>query len=260
VTSGLSTLDGFLSADLLEAEGSDRQYSEPLIRLPGLGIRMRRRAPAGDATWLRELAGGRPVLLCLQNLIKLQPGFDGVLARIVRETGAMLVLFELSAGQSQRFGRRLQRAFIDAGVDFDANVRVVRALTYPDFLAGIAAATLVLDTPGFSGGATSLDAITVGAPIVAFAGASARARQTSAMLKVVGAPELIARDDDDYVRIAVAMCGDEARRADLRQRLRANSDALYENREGVRGLERFLLESTQSAAVKCTTRRSQEDG
>ena len=260
VTSGLSTLDGFLSAELLETEESERQYSEPLVRMPGLGIRMRRRAAPGDSTWRRELAGDRPVLLCLQNLIKLQPAFDTALARCVRETGAMLVLFEFSAGQSQRFGQRLQRAFTAAGVDFETSVRIVRALPYPDFLAGIAAATLVLDTPGFSGGATSLDAISVGTPVVTFAGASARARQTSAMLTLVGAPELIARDADDYVRIAVELCGDEARRAGLRQRLRANSDALYENREGVRALERFLVESVSSAAAKRTTRPGPEDG
>jgi len=259
VTSGLSTLDGFVSAELLESGELQRQYSERLVRLPGLGIRMRRRAPPGDAAWLRELAGDRPVLLCLQNLIKLQPAFDVVLARCVLESGAMLVLFEHSAGQSQRFARRLQRAFMVAGVDFDANVRVVRAVPYPDFLAGIAAATLVLDTPGFSGGATSLDAISVGTPIVAFAGESARARQTSAMLKLVGAPELIARDFDEYVRVVVELCGDEARRAGLRQRLRANSDSLYENSEGVRGLERFLLESIESAAQRDTTQQSHRD-
>jgi predicted O-linked N-acetylglucosamine transferase (SPINDLY family) len=235
---------------LLETEESERQYSEPLVRLPGLGIRMRRRAAPGDATWLRELAGDRPALLCLQNLIKLQPAFDAVLALCVRESGAMLVLFEFSAGQSRRFGQRLRRAFAAAGVDFDTSVRIVRALPYPDFLAGIAAATLVLDTPGFSGGATSLDAISMGTPIVTFAGASARARQTSAMLKLVGAPELIARDFDDYVRITVELFADKARRASLRERLRANSDALYENRDGVRGLERFLLESISPVDLK----------
>jgi predicted O-linked N-acetylglucosamine transferase (SPINDLY family) len=259
VTSGLSTLDGFLSAELLEDEGSERQYSESLVRLPGLGIRMRRRVPPGDAAWLRQLAGDRPVLLCLQNLIKLQPPFDAVLARCIRETGAMLVLFEFSAGQSEQFGRRLKRAFAAAGVDFEANVRIVRALPYPDFLAGIAAATLVLDSPGFSGGATSLDAISVGTPIITFAGASARARQTSAMLRLVGAPELIARDADDYVRMAVEFCGDEARRAGLRERLIGTSDALYENREGVRGLERFLLESIESAAPRGMTQQRHRD-
>ena len=247
VTSGLSTLDGFLSAELLEGEASERQYSEPLVRLPGLGIRMHRRAPPGDATWLRELAGDRLVLLCLQNLIKLQPAFDAVLARCVRGAGAILVLFEFSAGQSERFGRRLRRAFATAGVDFEANVRIIRALPYPDFLAGIAAATLVLDSPGFSGGATSLDAISMGTPIVAFAGESTRARQTSAMLKLAGAPELIARDNDAYVRIAVELAVDEARRADLGRQLRANADALFENLEGVRGLERFLIESISQA-------------
>ena len=57
------------------------------------------------------------------------------------------------------------------------------------------------------------------------------------------APELVARDIDDYVRIVVELTGDEARRADLRRRLRAGADSLFENRDGVRALERFLIES-----------------
>ena len=254
VTSGLSTLDGFLSAQLLERDDSQQQFTEPLMCLPGLGIRMRRRATQGDDGWLHQLVGKRPALLCLQNLIKLQPSFDPVLARIVRETGAMLVFFELSATQSTLFGQRLERAFIIAGVAFDEHVRFVRALAYPDFLAGIAVATLVLDSPGFSGGATSLDAISVGTPVVAFEGASTRARQTSAMLRVVEAQELIARDADDYVHLAVELCRNETRRMQLRERLKTNAERLFENKDAQKGFEQFLMESARLAAAGANSR------
>jgi len=212
VTSGLSTLDGFLGAELLEAADSAQQYSEKLVRLPGLATRFRRRAEPGDASWLHELAGGRPVLMCLQNLIKLQPAFDVLLARVVAATGALLILFEHSAGQSARFRRRFERAIRTAGLDFATHVRIVRARPYRDWLAGVAAADLVLDTPGFCGGVSSLDAISVGSPVVTFEGTSARGRQTAAMLKAVGVPEFIVRDDEGYVRLAATIMRD----ADLR--------------------------------------------
>jgi protein O-GlcNAc transferase len=241
VTSGLSTLDGFLGAELLEAADSQQQYSERLIRLPGLATRFRRRAEPGDASWLRELAGGRPVLMCLQNLIKLQPAFDELLARVVAGTGAMLVLFEHSAGQSVRFRERFARAVSKAQLDFAADVRIIHALPYRDWLAGVAAAALVLDTKGFSGGVSSLDAIGVGTPVVTFEGTSARGRQTAAMLKIVGVPELIVRDDDEYVRLATTIVHDTGLRARLRQRLLANASRLFDDVGAVESLQQFLL-------------------
>jgi protein O-GlcNAc transferase len=190
---------------------------------------------------LHDVTGGRPALLCLQNLIKLQPSFDAVLARIVQRTNATLVLFEHSAGQSMRFRRRFARAFAAVAVDIDTQLRIVRALPYAEWLGGVAAATLVLDTPGFSGGVSSLDAISVGTPVVAFAGDSARARQTAAMLKFVDVPDLIAADTEEYVRLAVALFADETRRAELRRRLLANASRLFDNRDAQVHLQEFLL-------------------
>jgi predicted O-linked N-acetylglucosamine transferase (SPINDLY family) len=69
------------------------------------------------------------------------------------------------------------------------------------------------------------------------------------MLTIVEAPELIARDDDDYVRIAVELCGDAPRRAQLRSRLLDNAKRLFESRDGQRGLQEFLIAETATAAA-----------
>ena len=100
---------------------------------------------------------------------------------------------------------------------------------YPEYLGGLASADFILDTPGFSGGATSLDALGLGIPVVAFEGRHARGRQTAAMMRMAGVGELVAENDAGYVEIAVRLAGDEALRRTLRERLREGSRAVFED-------------------------------
>ena len=58
------------------------------------------------------------------------------------------------------------------------------AQDYASYLAAIARASLVLDPPGFSGGATSLDALSVGTPILSWDGAMARGRQDASAMEM----------------------------------------------------------------------------
>ncbi|WP_257389592.1 hypothetical protein, partial [Tahibacter caeni] len=202
VGTGLATVDYYLSGDALEPADADMHYRERLVRLPGLGCVPRAPAtPAGTpASDLR--VAGQPLLLCLQNLIKLPPSFDAVLAAVLAASGAVLVLFDRSAGISRRFVARLSAALQARGLDPAACLRVEAARPYADYLALVQQADLVLDSPGFSGGGTSLDALGVGTPAVTFDGAFARGRQTAAMLRRLGLAELVAADDAAYVALA----------------------------------------------------------
>ena len=121
----------------------------------------------------------------------------------------------------------------------------------PDYLAVVQQADLVLDSPGFSGGGTSLDALGVATPALAFDGCFARGRQTAAMLRLLDLPQLIASDADDYVEKAVALLSDAPERERLRDHLRAHGERLFANPAVVPALEAFLLAATDMAATSC---------
>jgi len=247
VTTGLDTVDHFLSGEALEPEGADAHYREKLVRLPGLGARPRAPVPPGDGRWARALRReGRPLLLCAQNLMKIPPQFDATLARIAAATRARLVFFNRGAGVSRRFSQRLTRAFAAHGADAQGQVRIEPLRPYDEFLAGLAEADLVLDTPGFSGGATSLDALGVGAAVLCFEGERARARQTSAMLRRIGVEALIARDADEYASRATALLADAGERQALRKRIAAGAHALFDDPRPVEGFAAFLRGTTSS--------------
>jgi predicted O-linked N-acetylglucosamine transferase (SPINDLY family) len=68
-----------------------------------------------------------------------------------------------------------------------------------------------------------------------------RGRQSAAMLGLTGASELVARDADDYVRIASRLVDDAAWRASLRETIRENLDRLFDRREPVDAFAELLL-------------------
>ncbi len=240
VTSGLASVDYFLGGDAIEPRDAETHYRERLVRLPGLGAFCREPAAPGDGMWARALRTGQaPLLMCLQHPSKLAPEFDSVLARILAGSGARLVFFDRGAELTRRLRARLDSVLRPHGVAENA-VHFEPLREYPDFLAGIAEADLVLDTPGFSGGGTSLDALSMGAAVVAFEGTMARSRQTSAMLRIVGAPELIAGDGARYADLALSLLADRPRLAAVREGIRKRAPRLFGDRAALEGFAEFL--------------------
>jgi protein O-GlcNAc transferase len=250
VTSGLDSIDYFVSGELLELPGSEAQYRETLVRLPGLGAQPCAPDAPGDGRWAQALrSGNRPLLVCAQNLSKIPPGFDATLAEILSRSAASVIFFDRGAALTRRFLDRLRARGIDASA---VHVEAVRP--YADFLAGLAAADLILDTPGFSGGGTSLDALGLGSPVLAFEGNSTRSRQTSAMLRLIEVPELIAADGTDYAQRAIALLADGDGRAALRRRILERSHLLFDDPRPLAGFTAFLREAAGGGSVRHSAR------
>jgi protein O-GlcNAc transferase len=123
-------------------------------------------------------------------------------------------------------GRHLLERFAAAGVEPG---RVTLAPRQPRgrYFEWIHAADIALDPFPYNGGVTSCDTLWMGVPLVSLRGESYWARQGAALLGNVGHERLIARDADDYVRIAVDLARDlgalAAIRRGLRQRLAASA-------------------------------------
>jgi protein O-GlcNAc transferase len=247
VTSGLRNIDWFLSGDALEPADAQSHYRERLERLPGLGVVPTRPPAAASGDWLPR-ASGRPLLMCLQSLFKLTPDFDQAVARIAAATDARILFFAFPDHCVPRFRQRLTRAFDALGLDVDRHVELIGRHDYPAYLGGIAGADLVLDSIGFSGGATSLDALSAGTPVVTIEGEFMRGRQTAAMLRLLDVDELIADDTDAYVEIAISLCRDADRRTSLRERLLKHIDRLFEPVDVLPALAMFLQREASAAA------------
>ena len=240
VTSGAPRIDHFLSGAAFEPDDAERHYREKLVRLPGLGTRPQRPPLPGASDWLAAHVAKRPLVPCLQNVIKLAPFFDDALAEIAAETGCCVAFFARNPPLMRRFRARIEVRFRARGLDPDEHLAFLPAQSYADYLAGIASVPLVLDSPWFSGGSTSLDAFSVGTPVLAWEGPMARGRQTAAMLRMLDARELIAVDANDYVAKAAALLREPGRLRDLRGQVTARADVLFEDAAPLRAFAEFL--------------------
>lgn len=232
VSTGLTTIDTFLSCGEMEPIDAAAQYREPLRTLPGLGTSYAR--PARARALSREALGlpqAAKLYLVPHAAVKIAPAMDALLAGIVAgDPRARLVLFEdPSPALGARLRARLRRCFDAHGVDAGAHLHWLPRASPERFREVLAAGDVMLDTPGFSGGNTSLDALAQGLPLVALPGASMRSRQSAAMLALAGVPELAAADAAGYIGCALRVAGDRSHAQDLRARIDAGTPRLFDD-------------------------------
>jgi predicted O-linked N-acetylglucosamine transferase (SPINDLY family) len=245
ITTGLPTMDAFLSADAMEPADAQEQYVEKLVRLPGLGVcyePLDVRDVDIDLTAL-GLPKDKPLLLCPGMPFKYAPKDDAVWAAIAqRAPGAQLVFFEAGPPLSNSALReRLERAFAARGLDFTAHASFVKVLSRPQFFALMRRSTLFLDTIGFSGFNTVMQAVECALPVVSVEGEALRGRFGSGVLREMGLDDCVANDASGYVEIAARLANDAALRKDVKARMLAAQPRVFGTDAPVRAFESFLL-------------------
>ena len=251
LTTGLPTVDAYLSAELFEPPGAGEHYRERLIALPNLGCCYEPyRVEALDPDPAEPgIEPGAPLLLCPGAPFKYAPGHDDVYPAIARALGACrLVFFELNPrGAREALIARLKAAFARAGLDYERYVTFVPPLVRPAFYGLMKRADVLLDTIGFSGFNTTMQAVECGLPIVAWEGRFMRGRFASGIVKRMKLDDLVAKSEEEYIALAAKLAGDTAYREQIRAWIVAARDVLYEDKAPIRALEEFLMSEIRRA-------------
>src|SRR5205814_9654540 len=99
---------------------------------------------------------------------------------------------------------------------------------------------IFLDTVGFSGFNTAMQAVQCALPIVAWQGRFMRGRFASAILKRMQLDELVATSESSYIEIAVKLARDAQYRRRIAAHIETSREILYRDRAPVAALEEFL--------------------
>lgn len=244
MTTGLPAMDYVLSAEMFEAMDAQEEYTEALVRLPGIALSYEPPFPKGGTRARADfgLPEDRTVLLCCQSLMKYHPAHDELLARIsqaVPESYLVLIGHD-DAPAVKVLTARLQAAFAARDMAWEERGRFVPPVAPDRFADFLASGDVYLDTLGWSGGNTTLEAITCDLPVVTIAGPRMRGRVTAGMLALLDLRELVALGPEDYVAIAVRLARDPAYRASVVERVKARKATLFGRKDGLRALEGFL--------------------
>lgn len=250
LSSGLPSLDLFLSGELLEGEGAAEHYRETLVRLPGTGcctaaLNIAAEAVDDVAAELARRPG--PRFIVAQRAFKADPAHDELFARIAERTGACsLILLRDPAypWASAMLRQRLERAFHERGLDAARFLVELPWQSPGRFLGLLELCDVFLDCPAFSGYTTAWQAAHVGVPIVTLAGEFLRQRLAAGLLRRIGLPGTIAHSADEYVAFAADLAreaGDPAQRAARRVALRRAAPQADDDLAVVRAFEATLV-------------------
>ncbi len=248
VTSGIDTIDYYVSADAIEAAGSEKYYTEKLVRLPGYFMPRYRRPVLDGPRRSREQLGlpdGKHLYYCPQNLFKLHPDFDAPIRAILeRDPQAELMLPEfVRAGPVEQLRRRFD---LTLGA-LASRVRFIPRSEHRRFLQHFAAADVVLDPFHFGGCNSSCDALSLGIPVVTLPGSQLPGRFTLGLYKEMDLDCCIARSADEYVEIALRLGRDAEYRKSVSEQISARCARLFDRPDTALALGEELLRITETA-------------
>ena len=240
-TTGIPNMDYFISSTNYELDGAEADYSERLILIPDAGTLSYYHRPPPPSARGRDsfgLAATDRLYLCPQALYKIHPAMDELFRAILaKDAKAKIVLIDPRDEELRpALARRLSMS----------RVAFIDSLPYQDFLALIACCDVMLDTLHFNGQNTNLEAFALGIPVVTLPGRLQRERHTYGMYRAMGFLDLVAKNADNYVQLAVRVANEAVYRQQCSARIAESCGVLFENREFVRNCEsafRRMLEA-----------------
>ncbi len=255
VTSGLPTIDYFLSSDAMEPDNAQSYYSEQLIRLPKLAFSYPK-PTVPEVTKTRsdfQLREDAVVYLSCQSLSKYLPQYDYIFPEIAQKVPAAQFAFVASHKSTritEQFQQRIERAFAKYGLKMEDYCVIVPRQYTIGYLNLMLASDIFLDTFSYSGSLTTLDAIACDLPIVTCPGELMRGRQSYAFLNLLAVTETIAKTEAEYIEIAAKLGANPRWRDSLIQRMKQHHSYLYDDQTCIAALEDFYQRVVQERSIE----------
>ena len=244
-TTGLSTIDYYLSAEEMEPKEAQSCYTEKLVRLPHLGCYYDPNNTADEFMDMSEFGLNKeePLLICPGTPFKYVPQHDHVFVNIAQRLGKVKFIFftnKRSPLLSEKLKQRLTGIFNEAGLDISQYVLFIPQQPKPKFHSIMKQADVFLDSIGFSGFNTAIQAVECNLPLVTYEGLFMRGRFAGAILKRMGMDELVCQDKETYINLAVKIAQNSSYRESIKKKMSKSSPVLYRDTASIQALENFL--------------------
>ncbi|KAL7499347.1 LOW QUALITY PROTEIN: hypothetical protein ACHAWT_008262 [Skeletonema menzelii] len=275
VTSGIETFDYFLSGDLLEHPYRTQlevdHYTEQVVLFDGQAISFpdtQHHLPqdealaAGDAhsnvTALEQITllqkQDTHLIVCFQNIAKIQPRFDHVLVDILQADPKAHIILQASrhAAQTSTLTNRLEKTLRErlcgyhasqhcSTQSFQSRIHFIARIPSDqiiEFLQRCGTSSVVLQPFPFDGSKTTSDAINAGVPLVTFPQPHLRGRMTSTLIRSMFAYDVpddvanccIANSVSEYVSKALRLTSDLQFRRQVSAAIQRHSHRIFDNK------------------------------
>lgn len=221
-TTGLDCMDYRITDHWADPAGDgDEFHSETLWRLPACFLCYSAPLDARDVAEPPMLKNGYVSFGSFNNRIKISDQCLKLWVALLRDIpSARLVLKSIQGTGDEASRQGLLDRFVSSGID-PARVQVHAQVSgLENHLDMYSMIDIALDTFPYNGTTTTCEALWMGVPVIGLKGDRHAARVGESLLNNLGLPELVAADEEDYLRVARSLAADPQRLAELRGGMR----------------------------------------
>lgn len=235
-TSGIDTIDYFMSSNLYEEEWSQDNYTEKLVRLNSLCTYYFKIIENPDIV-SKEYFGidkNKKLYLCCQTLFKINPSYDILIKQLLdKDKNGIFAFIEMSVGKyiQEQLVKRLTKVLGDEDIK-----RVIFMKWHDEefeFYKTLSCADVILDSYPFGGCNTSFSALGMGLPIISFPGKLINGRFTLGMYRKMGIHDLIVNTNEEYINKAYQVANDYEYRNNICKKILDNNHLLFNEVETI---------------------------
>jgi protein O-GlcNAc transferase len=239
-TSGMTTVDYFISSKDLETAEGKKYYTEKLIKFDRLPVYYYRPPvpSVNKPLSFYSLPEGKNIYLCQQNLRKVHPDFDQAVRGIVEKDPNGIVVF--IEDKQQAITVKLKNR-LTASMGQTNQVFFVKRLEESDYLGLLSQSAVALDTFHYGGGANTIyDAFEAGVPVVTMPTDMHKGRYAYAAYQQMEMNECIATNLQEYVDLAIRLANESAFRSKIVAQIKTKKVEIFEDIKAVNELSTFF--------------------
>jgi len=236
VTSGIKNIDYYISSSDMEPENGMIYYTEKLALLktfityffrPNIQMLPAKRSDFNypEGHWY----------VCPQSIQKIHPDMDLIFEKILKnDPKGWLILNE---GKYPVLTQQLKNRIKKSMPKLFHRVLFFKTMPLEKFLQFLNVCDAVLDVPYFSSGTTTIEALSLGIPIVTIPGTFFRNRLAYGCFKRINVLNTVAKNLDHYVILANKLANDRDFRIHVSQNILSNNDVLFDNFDVIHAYE-----------------------
>ena len=230
ISTGMHSVDGYLSGSLVDFPGVQNEFTEKLHFCAGAPgcldytIEAQGSNKSHDRASL-GLAADDVVFVNAASCFKILPEMQETWVKILNAVQhSRMILFPFNPNWANTFPeKQFERTLFEAcdrhNVDRSRFILVGPQASRADVKALEQLGDVYLDTAPFSGSISVIDPLELGLPTLVREGGTHRSRAASALVRAIGLPDLIAEDEENYIKKAVALATDSALRKQIREKI-----------------------------------------
>jgi predicted O-linked N-acetylglucosamine transferase (SPINDLY family) len=218
-TTGLSAIDYFITSSVEHPLGERSYHTEELLRMPNHSACIAEPQYPQTAGDLPAITNGYVTFGSLHRPDKISDITLDLWASVLRAMpDSKLILFNtrFTEASSQKTIEGLANRQIES-----ERVRILSSTDASHYLDTYREIDIALDTTPWAGGTTTIEALWMGIPVVAFSGDRSSARSTAAIVKAVLNERYVANSLESYAEAVRELAEDLGSLSDLRKQLRA---------------------------------------